>query len=311
MKYSVIITVYNKEKYIKRAVRSVLKQTYMDFELIIVDDGSTDHSLKRAREIKDERIKIITQENMGAAAARNSGIKAASCDYIGFLDADDAWKPDFLENINILTEEYPEAGLYAAAHEAVLPSYRTEKHVLSTQDWKGRSFGLVDDYFKHALKAPFISASSVVIPRRVLEEMGYFCETIRRGEDLLMWCRIALNYRIAFCNKVCAVYFKNAQNRTDVRNDPSNGFTDTFQWHAEEILAEGRKARNYSGYFKEYILKMLIVKARYHLELNQKKQARTILSRCAKTRENRKYLMKVYMMSLVPNTILQGILRIV
>ena len=303
MKYSVIIPLYNKEKHIYRAVMSVLNQTFCDLELIVIDDGSTDNSEAIVKKIMDSRIRLISQRNMGASSARNHGIKASKNEYIGFLDADDEWKPDFLESINVLIEKYPEAGVYAAAYEII-----TDNNSKSQPRFKLRLeenwTGLIDDYFKYALKCPFLSSSSVVIPKRVFDDTGLFDETIRYGEDLWMWCKIALSFKIAYCNKICASYYQNADNRTDKKYNPINSFTDTFQWHAERVLSEGRKSKNYSFCFEEYILKMFIIKARYYIELNKRKQARCLLSKCRGTKYNKKYLLRVYIISFIPKSIL-------
>ena len=96
---SVIIPLYNKEEYIARAVQSVLAQTYDDYEVVVVDDGSTDDSVARFRSAcgNDVRLRIIQQKNGGASAARNRGLSETSCDYVALLDADDEWLPDHLK----------------------------------------------------------------------------------------------------------------------------------------------------------------------------------------------------------------------
>src|SRR4028118_491035 len=96
-KVSVIIPVYQVEKYIAAAVQSVLEQTYKDFELLIIDDGSTDRSLEICQQFSDPRIKIIRQQNQGVCAARNTGIRHAQTEYLAFLDGDDLWLPTKLE----------------------------------------------------------------------------------------------------------------------------------------------------------------------------------------------------------------------
>lgn len=96
-KVSVIIPVYNADKYIAATVESVLAQTYKNFEILIIDDGSPDKSLKVCQQFQDSRIKIICQANRGLPGARNTGIRHAQGDYIAFLDADDIWLPNKLE----------------------------------------------------------------------------------------------------------------------------------------------------------------------------------------------------------------------
>ena len=99
-KFSIIIPVYNIEQYIRECLQSVVAQTFTDWECIIVNDGSTDNSMERIRGLEDERIRVISQTNMGLSAARNAGIKAAKGEYIFLLDGDDWIVPDALERLN-------------------------------------------------------------------------------------------------------------------------------------------------------------------------------------------------------------------
>ena len=104
-RFSVIIPVYNKEKYLSKTIESVLQQSFLDFEIIIINDGATDSSEKIIEGFKDPRIQYIKQENQGVSAARNAGIKAANTNYIALLDADDIWKENYLEKIDALKNE--------------------------------------------------------------------------------------------------------------------------------------------------------------------------------------------------------------
>ena len=115
--FTVVIPLFNKERHIERAVRSVINQTFQDFEIIVVDDGSTDNSVEEVLKIKDNRIKLIKQKNGGVSSARNKGIDESRFEYIAFLDADDAWKPNFLESINGVIEQYPKAGAYCTSYD--------------------------------------------------------------------------------------------------------------------------------------------------------------------------------------------------
>lgn len=116
---SVVIPLYNKEELITVTVRSVLSQTFADFELLIVNDGSTDGSLAVVSAISDPRIKVINIENSGVSVARNTGIKAASHDWVAFLDADDWWDHSFLEEMTKAIKSYPEHKLFAGGRSRV------------------------------------------------------------------------------------------------------------------------------------------------------------------------------------------------
>jgi len=113
----VIIPLYNKERTILRAVRSVQQQTYPHWRLIVVDDGSTDHGAQRVQQLNDSRIFLIRQDNQGPGAARNRGIEAAQAPYLAFLDADDQWYPDYLENGIAALESRPTASFAGTMYE--------------------------------------------------------------------------------------------------------------------------------------------------------------------------------------------------
>ena len=119
-KFSVIVPLYNKAPYVRKALDSIMAQIYRDFECVVIDDGSTDNSLEVVKEFVgqidnrwiDDKLTIISQENAGVAAARNRGVKESNGEYVCFLDADDWWEPTYLEVSAKLIEDYPDAGIY-------------------------------------------------------------------------------------------------------------------------------------------------------------------------------------------------------
>ena len=117
MKISVVIPLYNKEKQIAHTLQSVLNQTFQDFEIVIVDDGSTDGSVAEVEKFSDSRIRLIHQKNAGVSAARNRGIEAAKGDLIAFLDADDVWMPEYLATQYHLSQKYPDCNVFACNYE--------------------------------------------------------------------------------------------------------------------------------------------------------------------------------------------------
>ena len=119
MRFSVIIPLYNKEPYVGKALQSVLDQSFIDYELIVVDDGSTDESARVAGEVLSKAAvdcQLIRQENAGVSAARNNGVARSKGDYLCFLDADDWWDPSFLAEMSALIDEYPDAGIYGTGY---------------------------------------------------------------------------------------------------------------------------------------------------------------------------------------------------
>ena len=204
--FSVVIPLYNKEKSIENAIRSVLAQTFADFELLVVNDGSTDKSCEIVAAIPDSRIRIIDKPNGGVSSARNCGILAAKYEYVAFIDADDYWKPDFLETIKGLIADYPEAGCYATGYAC-----KFNNSILNAFAVKKR--GLVKDFFKQVYKAPIMHASSVCVKKSIFENIGYFNTCITRAEDYDMWARLARRIDIASSPEIKTYYMLDSENR--------------------------------------------------------------------------------------------------
>lgn len=205
---SVIIPLYNKEKSISNTIHSVLNQTYYDFELIVVDDGSTDSSSEVVQSICDHRIRLIHKENGGVSSARNVGIKAAKTDYVALLDGDDIWDSTFLEEQLKLIEEFPKAAMWGVNYAFIKGNCCTPCNQGLGEDYRG----YVENYFGTHHNDLFCS-TSVVIRKEVFDTVGYFDERIHYSEDLDMWYRIILKYPVVFFDKVLAYYNQNADNR--------------------------------------------------------------------------------------------------
>ncbi len=191
---SVIMPVYNVENYVAAAVVSVLEQTFEDFELLIIDDGSTDASIDICRLIEDPRIRIIQQENRGLAGARNTGIRKARGHYIGFLDSDDMWRPEKLEvQLGYLVRNTDIGVSYSAS--TLIDDAGEEIGVEQTPKTSNVT---PQDVF---LRNPVGNGSAPIIRREVFDEIGfdggrgykeYFDETFRQSEDIECWMRVAL-----------------------------------------------------------------------------------------------------------------------
>lgn len=215
-----VIPLYNKAPHIGRAIRSVLCQTVTDFEVIVVDDGSTDGgaTVVSALQSSDSRLKLVRQENQGVSAARNRGISEASSDFIAFLDADDEWGPEHVQTLLRLHENFPQAGAFATAYLFVRPDGKTALPKFAgipASPWEG----LFTDYFESAaLGEPPVCSSSVAIPLDIFHKVGCFKIGEKMGEDLDMWGRIALDYPIAFSWKGIAYYREDSTGRACMLN---------------------------------------------------------------------------------------------
>lgn len=209
IKFSIIIPLYNKQNFITRAVNSVLSQSYINFELIIVNDGSTDNSLQVVSQIEDKRLRIINKENGGVSSARNQGIDAAHYDWLCFLDADDYWLPNHLQEITFLLHKYPKAKIYST-----LIQERTEKKIKIIPNSLPENFeGYVDHYFQYAKKATVFNSSSVCIDKKALIEVGMFDSQLTHGEDLDVWFKLLIRYRGVIKTIPTVVYDLISENR--------------------------------------------------------------------------------------------------
>ena len=231
---SVVIPLYNKEKAIRATLQSVLAQTYLDFEVIVVDDGSKDNSLQVAPSIEDSRLRVIHKVNGGVSSARNRGIKEAKGEYIALLDGDDLWESTFLEEMIKMIEDFPKAGIWG-----VSIAFIKNQRLYKWNQGLGEGYrGYVENYFGTSHNDLFCS-SSVVIRKEVFDKVGYFDERISSSEDLDMWYRIILHYPIAFYDKILVYYNQDAENRvaydTDVRFPLTKDIKYFFDKHNEEF----------------------------------------------------------------------------
>ncbi len=195
---TVVIPLYNKYAEVPRAIRGILTQTAADFELVIVNDGSTDGSDTLARQFADSRVHVIDQANAGESAARNRGIAQAAGDLIAFCDADDEWKPGFLEEILSLCTLFPQCDVFGTSYTLVEPNgvARTPTlHGVPDRHWRG----VLPSYFAVAARSdPPFCASSVAARRAALEAIGGFPIDIEIGGDLLTWARLGSRYQVAY-----------------------------------------------------------------------------------------------------------------
>jgi glycosyltransferase involved in cell wall biosynthesis len=196
---SVIIPTYNREKIITRAIDSVFAQTYQDFEIIVLDDGSQDNT-KAVVEGYGTKVHYFYQNNKGIAGARNAGMHQAAGEYIAFLDSDDYWLPGKLERQMALFSEHPEYGMAACQCGSVQidGTYREKNR-------PGKSGWILYDLFNKN----FIRTSSAVITRTCLEKVGGFDEALREGEEYDYWLRIAAEFAVGFINEPLTVYVDN------------------------------------------------------------------------------------------------------
>ena len=208
---SIVVPLFNKAVYILRCLKSIQDQSFSDFEVIVVDDGSTDGSGTIAAGFCDPRFVVVTQENRGSGAARNRGIRDARAQLIAFLDADDTWEAQFLQAIVDLAKRYPEAGVVATGYRRCLGTGLDK--LVTLRNRNADHTLTIDNYLRVARVGDVVTSSSVGIRARVLAEAGGFLEGEPFGEDQELWIRLSLHAPIAYDTRILAVYHSEASNR--------------------------------------------------------------------------------------------------
>src|SRR5690554_6231035 len=237
--FSVVIPLYNKELSIRNTIQSVLDQTCQDFEIVVVNDGSTDNSAAVVEAIEDDRIRLIHQKNQGVSAARNRGIKEARYEWIAFLDGDDLWGKAHLQEISLMMQKFPNEKVFVTSFEYSdkRPMFR---HPRSEPIFK------VENYFKEAMKESLMWTSIVVVHKSCIDVVGGFNETLNRGEDLDLWARLARAYEIVKSERLTAVYRIEAENRSQSLFDKKKLLVFNYRFSDAESKDE-------VAYFKDII----------------------------------------------------------
>lgn len=212
--FSVIIPLYNKAAYIERAIQSVLSQTFQEFELIVVDDGSTDDSFVQLSVISQQlsvespeihkKVRVIQQQNQGVSTARNNGVKLAKYDYIAFLDADDNWEPTYLEDMNSLIAAYPDAGIYGSSYFIVKNGKKRIAPIGVEQNFDRGLINYCQVYSK-TLCMPLWTGATI-LKKSIFEEEHGFKPGLKLGEDFDLWVRVGTKHPAAFLNRSLANY---------------------------------------------------------------------------------------------------------
>lgn len=218
--FTVVIPLFNKENFIDNTLKSVLNQSFSDFEVLIINDGSTDNSEQIVLAFNDARVHYFVQENSGVSAARNFGIEKAQSDYITFIDADDFWYSNFLQEMFECIARFPDLKVFSAAievetSEKIIPSSYS---IVKTSDCE------IVNYFEASSKETVICTSCAVFHRSIFKKIGLFDINLKSCEDTDMWIRIGLNYPIIFLWKILARYVYDPKSLTKNYTATVNSF---------------------------------------------------------------------------------------
>lgn len=211
--FSIIIPLYNKEDYIEATLKSVLSQSFQDFEIIVVNDGSTDESLNIVKQIESDKVVMFSNENRGLSATRNFGIEKAKSNYVAFLDADDLWKKDYLETMFKLIKAYNGHSVFCTN---VNLFYEYIKNHLQGKNFNLK-YALVLNSFSDLLEyTP--GFSSIVIDKSVFKSVGGFNEAVNFGEEHDFFIRCFAQYDLVFYTDSKVYYRKGVSNQLTAPN---------------------------------------------------------------------------------------------
>ena len=203
IKFSIVVPLYNKEGYVLSTLNSIFQQTFSNYEIIVINDASTDNSLQLVKELNDKRIRIIeNKKNIGLSDTRNAGILNARNDYIAFLDADDCWHTTFLERIASLIEEFPDEGVYATYYEENFNGKRLSPKIKIANHKKGTSF-LITNFFELNIGRLILTQSCLVVKKEVLENINGYNATVTFAEDIDFYIRCFSKYNLAYHYETC------------------------------------------------------------------------------------------------------------
>lgn len=264
---SVVIPLYNKENQVAKTINSVLMQTYDNYEIIVVNDGSTDASDKVVESFNDPRIRIINQENSGVSLARNRGIIEARGEYIAFLDADDEWKTEYLETQMSLIKKYKECKVFITGYEMHKNDGSVNRTIINNIKFSG-SDGVLDNYFLVASTSnPPVCSINIVVHRSAIDEIGGFPVGVKSGEDLLTWARLASRNKIAYCKNALAIFNIDGYDASETpkRIPAENDFV------AQELKAIAKDFK--PDYIRNYISTWYKMRSSIYMRLRMRKKS--------------------------------------
>lgn len=244
--FSIVIPYYNKSKYIQRCLEAVLTQSFQEFEIILVNDGSTDNGLHFISNNYSNKITVINQENQGVSAARNTGIKAAKYPFIAFLDADDCWHNEYLQKVKKVIDTEEDIKIIGA-------HYSRDKEFLAS-DSGGLDYFKFENYFKSALRNTYFFSSSTIIRADFFSENEGFNTHLKRGEDIDVWIRAVQSGGKAFYIKNTLVYYsdEDVNQATNYKGNIENSLSGTMNTSYENIL-KSSKNKDFNRFVSIYI----------------------------------------------------------
>jgi glycosyltransferase involved in cell wall biosynthesis len=268
MKITVVIPLFNKKDTIRKTLDSILNQTSLPEEVIVVNDGSTDGSESVVESLKLPFVRLINQLNAGVSSARNKGLNEAKGDWIAFLDADDIWMPQFLERIRLLHNTFPECKVIATSYLIQNQNGIRKEIVLNRMPFNVE-YGKLTNYFEvSSVSHPPVWSSAVVVEKTAIIRIGGFPQGIYSGEDLITWARLATVFEIAYSKKPLSVF---------VQNDThSNGYPTRKPQEPDVVGAElvklAKENADIQG-IREYVSHWFKMRSSVYIRLGMRRKA--------------------------------------
>lgn len=297
---SVVIPLYNKEKQIAHTLQSVFKQTFQDFEVVIVDDGSTDGSVAVVEKFSNSRIRLICQKNAGVSAARNRGIEEAKGNLIAFLDADDEWKPEYLATQYHLSQKYPDCSVFVCNYEFRNTDGKVTSTIIRKLPFLGED-GILSNYFEVACCShPPLWTSAVMVKKQAIQEIGGFPEGIKAGEDLLTWARLAVNGKIAYSKTVLSVFCESESDTNKSKAQTRSG-SESVVLQSLLDLYNSESSLSIKKQLKQYILRWYKIYAVIQIEIGKGHSALKIASNAIRFGGSLKVFFPIILLGCLPN----------
>lgn len=297
---SVVIPLYNKEKQIAYTLQSVFNQTFQDFEIVIIDDGSTDGSVAEVEKFSDSRIRLVHQQNAGVSAARNRGIEEAKGELIAFLDADDEWKPEYLATQYHLYQKYPDCSVYACNYEFRDSEGKVTPTIIRKIPFAGED-GILSNYFEVAsCSHPPICSISIMVKKQAIQAIGGFPVGIKSGEDLLTWARLAENEKIAYSKIVLSVFCESESDVNESKAQTRSG-SESIVLQSLLDLYESESSLSIKKQLKRYILRWYKIYAVIQIEIGEGHKALKIAYRAICFGGSLKVFSPIIILGCLPN----------
>ncbi len=265
--FSVIIPLYNKEKDVAKTLESLLCQDFNEFEVIIINDGSTDGSVEVVKRYQDNRIEIYHTENRGLPAARNLGVHYAQYEYLTFLDADDLWQPNHLTTLKQLINTFPDQSWFATTYSTIIKG-GTEFPSILYKKWPVGWQGLIDNFFLLNRTQWLTHICCICVKKSLFIKLGGFDEEMDYEEDIDFYIRLALQVPLAYKNTITLRYNTQGSNRISDSNFTGKKTLDWKKYKKEEAEREDLKK------FMDFFRYTQCVKYKISSDYTKAKQAR-------------------------------------